>query len=532
MVTFDLLITLNINNKFDLEDKMMNKDITNKLAEIREKRKRRIQIEESKKSTLERVLSYIENIRSQVEIDYHGEDVENCKMKLLEDFINEVNVGKSIYCNEEDINIHFIFCIGITGAYFSNWFESTKIPNSKEDYISFDTMLSILQQPISQWNWSESYSKYIELICSYVKEYHKYNDDECVRIFNEIEMIGEDYWITYYFKLIQHLTKFGDVLLKLQLTGNNTNYNEYILLLWDYLDRLPYEFRSYLIKNTDKLYRAIKDTSDSNVTQSTALDFVPFPTIPLLLNAMENYESDIVNHYETIRNYKIISSYYDTLRNEMEKKHNVDIEDGRISFKNKLIDIDSKLGLELYNLIEKLENSDQKTFRELPRRVRLYFYTAEALYNVMKNNNIDKELELSFLCVNYIKGMETFLADGISAIIKELDIQNINKIDPRSGDAKEIEKLECGSLVYFISRNETKLIKEGAKWGKLKNGSRGEELQGFAKKFYFEWVKKIRNGKMHKSPVLKNHSKQESYFEVRESTLIYLIEIYKRLRFR
>lgn len=265
----------------------------------------------------------------------------------------------------------------------------------------------------------------------------------------------------------------------------------------------------------------ILSKQDKSISLTETLDQKLEEQTEIIINAMDEWEKKLTE--------------------EINKKYTLNIEEGKLSFREALIKISPKNGERVFNLINNLENSDKNTRKLSLHRVRDYFYTAESLYRKIysreEDAKIDHRLELSFLCVEYIKGMETFLVDRISQLIQSNTVNKalLDYTDRNGRINTNLERYECGPLLYFLDRNKEILIKDRVRWGSLEWGTieTNPRKRGFLQPNSFavymvdQWTKEVRNGKMHKDPVYLNASQENSIDHVRLETLKALITLYE-----
>jgi len=343
---------------------------------------------------------------------------------------------------------------------------------------------------------------------------------------NKIQVLEncEDTWVTNLAKAYYYIEGLYD-----DVTRNRIlNYipfkefktpDSYYMNIYQLLESIPYSLSKYLWEFSEQLsdnQAAVGFWDYGDGTNKKFIDSEIDAHIIPLLNPFGYINSYNHESYKFFKSFKGHANYHNMVINRIHNKYKLNIEIGKDAFDKKILELDSIFGPKVIEFINNIENSDPNTKTELPYRVRSYFYSAEALFILIESIKQEDDLELSFMITNYLKGMEVLLVDSIKYIL------NFKKIKLKFYD--KIEKYTCGNLIYYITYNKQYLTNNPKEWGYIEEG-----LQGFAGDFYSNWISKIRNGKMHKTPILRNYPEDDAPQGVRLSTYLHLIELLKKL---
>lgn len=405
-------------------------------------------------------------------------------------------------------------------------------------YVSFDELMTLIKNHCAKYQSKlEILFDINEKLCKFM--YRLLNYAYFIDLEEELKILeGYDItWVESLLKVFYYKEELYDGLAQIKKYGKLINNNfkspdKKFLLLYKYLDIVPKSLTKYLWEFSDQLadHEANIGFQSGEILTLDKKNGVLYPEtdahiIPLLLPYNDYIEKYEYNKYVFLSRYKVYANYYNDLIKAIEGKYKLSQHEGKESFEKIIIELAPDIGAKINKFIFNLKNSDEESNLSVPYRARSYFYSAEALFKLIKDIDVDLDLEISFLCINYIKGMETLLTDTIQYILDQ-EHKNYEDLNNRS---ISLEKNTCGQLLYLITYNRELLTSNPSDWGCI-NSYRGRDLlDGFVKDFNINWVNKIRNGKMHKSPVLRNYPINNAPEGVRIVTYDYMIQILKML---
>lgn len=416
--------------------------------------------EETKKSSIDRILNYIDN--SSREMLYSVLDE-----KSIKEYIKN---GFDKYNTKEE---HFLFCVGMSGIIFSGCIENNKDISNIELIMSIDELVNILQNN-KRIKIDNTDKKYIYNICLFVKSYHERNIDKCNECLREIEYYDNNYFITNYFKIISIINNKYNYYYKQELDDT------VLFEIWDLFDRLPEAFKDYILQKSDDLYDSINKVKDPEETKLYVFKFVDYPVIPLLLNPYSYYQDAVVIEYNKIRNYEAINKFYEVVYKKISLNNEMKITKNMISFKKEIKNRMGEEGEKLFYYIDSIVKYATRSIPSNKRERYSYFYNGEAVYN----DKLDKDYEISFLSICYLKGLQRLLGSGAQYNIIKNEIEDIKYIN-RDNVEIPIEELDVIELIDFYNINMQSLIKKNkvSKWNKISSNMNRE------------WINKIRNHK-------------------------------------
>ncbi len=427
--------------------------------------------EEIKKSSIDRILNYIDNCVR--EMLYSVLDKDNIKEYIKNGF-------DKYYTKEE----HFLFCVGMTGIIYSGYIENNDDVSSNEEVMSIEELTECLNSN-KKIKLDNNDKKYVYNICLFTKNYHERNIDGCNECIIKVQEYDNNYFITNYLEIIS-------------IINNKYNYyykedSEDIVLfeVWDLIDRLPEGFKDYILQRSDDLYDSINKVKNPEETKLYVFKFIDYPVIPLLLNPYAHYKDTVVREYNNIRNYDAVNKFYEVLYKKITINNKVKINKNMLSFKK---EIKSKMGEEGEKIFLYIDSIVKYATRSIPIRESekySYFYNGEATYNA----NLDREYELSFLSLCYLKGIKRLLGSGAQYNIIKNELEDINYID-KDNEEVSVEELNILELIKFYNINSKYLIKKEKinKWNKV------------ASNINREWINKIRNHKNMNASNIRNEA--------------------------
>lgn len=425
--------------------------------------------EEIKKSSIDRIINYIDN----------------CVREMLYSVLDKSNIKEYIengfdkyYTKEE----HFLFCVGMAGIIYSGYIEDNDSTFNNEEVMSIEELTECLNSN-KNIKLDNNDKKYIYNICLFTKSYHERNIDGCNKCIIKVQEYDNNYFITNYLDIISII---------------NNKYNYYykedsedmvLLEVWDLIDRLPEEFKDYILQRSDDLYDSINKVKNPEETKLYVFKFIDYPVIPLLLNPYAHYKDIVVREYNNIRDYNAVNKFYEVLYKKITINNALKINKNMISFKK---EIKSKMGEEGERIFLYIDSIVKYATRSIPSRENekySYFYNGEAIYNA----SLDREYELSFLSLCYLKGIKRLLGSGAQYNIIKNELEDIEYIN---NEEVSVEELSILDLIKFYNINSKYLIKKEKinKWNKVSSN------------INIEWINKIRNHKNMNASNIRNEA--------------------------
>lgn len=463
------------------------------------------------------------------------EDIKTEYRIAIESYLNVVFNKAALIA--KDIDAIYFGSITLVYLCFSIYPGGNNKYTDNEYFISLDELLNIIIEYCSKYQEQLTVSHdTIKRLCTFM--YHLLNHGYYIDLEDKLKILEkcDNTWVEALLKIFTYSEAMYDGLAQLKYyidlsNDESRNPDSQFLILYGYLEVLPKSLVEYLWDFSDQLADheakvGFQRDEKFLVLDSTYGNLLPEDDahiIPMFIPYTEIVERDNYDIYNFFRRYRFYAGYYNDLISEINKKYGLDLQKGKESFENTLLSLNPKIGNDIIKYIFYLENSDTNSRFTVPYRVRSYFYSAEALFILIQNMDVELELELSFMCTNYIKGMEALLADSIQYILRD---QNRRFVTLDNLKYDNLQRYACGELLFLITNNREMFTIDPNAWGTVINN----RLDGFVGELNKEWVQKIRNGKMHKAPVLQNYPIDHAPQGVRISTYNYLIEILNKLK--